>query len=228
MNLDRLFKSLSILSIVSISFGCATIEPPPPSVEDSIVYPDSDLEGPTAGSLYNPGRSGGLFEDMRASRVGDVITIYLEESINASKSSSTSAAKGSQVTITPPTVAGSGITYKGNPVFDANIASDSEFSGEGDSAQSNSLEGSITVVVTKVLSNGNMVVKGDKWITLNSGDEFVRFSGLVRSSDISPDNTVSSTKVANARIHYGGRGIVSDSSKAGWLTRFFMHPAYPF
>jgi len=90
------------------------------------------------------------------------------------------------------------------------------------------LAGNISVVVSEVLPNGNLVVRGEKWMTLNQGDEFIRITGIVRPQDIDPDNTVSSYLVANARIGYGGTGPVADANVLGWLTRFFISAVFPF
>ncbi|WP_313327993.1 flagellar basal body L-ring protein FlgH, partial [Stutzerimonas balearica] len=98
----------------------------------------------------------------------------------------------------------------------------------GQAGQSNSLSGSITVTVSEVLPNGILAVRGEKWLTLNTGDELVRIAGLVRSDDISTDNTVSSMRVADARITYSGTGAFADASQPGWLSRFFVSPLWPF
>ena len=100
--------------------------------------------------------------------------------------------------------------------------------GEGELTQENSLDGSITATVTRVLPNGYLVIKGEKLLTLNEGSEVVRVSGIVRTTDIDSNNMIESTKIANAHITYKGNGVVSNSSKAGWLTRFFMSAIYPF
>jgi flagellar L-ring protein precursor FlgH len=84
------------------------------------------------------------------------------------------------------------------------------------------------VTVADVLPNGIIAVRGEKWLTLNSGDELVRIAGLVRADDIATDNTVSSTRVADARITYSGTGAFADASQPGWFDRFFLSPLFPF
>ena len=108
------------------------------------------------------------------------------------------------------------------------IDSTREFEGEGETTQENNIEGNITVMVHKVYPNGNLLVMGEKLIELNEGSEIVRVSGIVRPTDVTTDNTVLSNQVANAQITYKGKGIVSDSSKAGWLTRFFYSAIWPY
>jgi flagellar L-ring protein precursor FlgH len=82
--------------------------------------------------------------------------------------------------------------------------------------------------VAEVLSNGNLLVRGEKRLTINQGDEYIRFSGIVRPSDIGPDNTVLSTSVADARIAYTGKGTLDESNSSGWLARLFNSKWWPF
>jgi flagellar L-ring protein precursor FlgH len=98
---------------------------------------------------------------------------------------------------------------------------DLAFNGEGEAAQSNRLNGEISVTVAEVYPNGTMLVKGQKLVNINRGDEFIQISGLVRSADIGPDNRVPSTRVADARISYSGKGEIAVASRQGWLQRFF-------
>ncbi|MDH5183551.1 MAG: flagellar basal body L-ring protein FlgH, partial [Gammaproteobacteria bacterium] len=104
---------------------------------------------------------------------------------------------------------------------------DQAFDGSGSSAQSNSLQGTISVSVMEVLANGYLVVRGEKILSLNQGDEFIRVSGIIRPEDVSPDNTVQSTKVANVQIIYGGTGALADANRDGWMSKFFKK-VWPF
>jgi flagellar L-ring protein precursor FlgH len=79
-----------------------------------------------------------------------------------------------------------------------------------------------------VLPNGNLVIRGEKWLTLNTGEEFIRLEGIVRSKDVSADNMVMSNRIANARIQYSGKGALADAQEAGWLSQFFLSPLNPF
>jgi flagellar L-ring protein precursor FlgH len=166
-----------------------------------------------ASAGYAPLVSGG-----RAASVGDVITILLVERTDASKSTSAATSRSGSAGITPP---GTGVFSKLFSATDVSASANQGFRGGGDSAQSNALSGEITVTVAKVLSNGTLFVRGQKALTLNRGDEFVQISGLVRPADINPDNRVLSTRVADARITYTGRGDVQRASKPGWLSSFF-------
>jgi flagellar L-ring protein precursor FlgH len=159
--------------------------------------------------------------------VGDILTIRLVENMDASKSSSTSTSKSNAITIPAPTIGGRGVTANGIEILDNSFESDKTFDGSGSSRQSNSIFGDITVTVAKRWPNGNLFVRGEKWLTINQGREFVRVSGIVRSVDINPDNTVLSTKVADARITYSARGALADANSPGLLSRFFNSPWLP-
>ena len=176
----------------------------------------------TSGTIYQPVRGLSLFEDVKARRVGDTVTIRLAESTQASKSASTDAKKDSTIDTGLPILLGSGVTVNGNPVLNNAWQTKQAFGGKGSSSQSNSLNGNITVTVAEVYPNGNLLVRGEKWLTLNQGEEFVQISGIVRPGDIAPDNSVPSFKVADARITYSGTGTLADSNRPGLLARFFM------
>lgn len=180
------------------------------------------------GSIYNSTTSRFLFEDYRARRVGDILTILLAEKTAANKKANTSTAKKGSLAVSVPQLFGRGVTINGRPALDSSMSSDVGFSGAGDSSQSNSLQGNVTVAVTQVLSNGNLVVRGEKLLSLNQGSEIVRISGIVRPVDISPQNTIASHQVANAQITYKGRGMLADSNDAGWFTRFVNTKWWPF
>jgi flagellar L-ring protein precursor FlgH len=122
---------------------------------------------------------------------------------------------------------GTTITAGGQPIA-FGMENKTDFKGSGTSAQSNKLEGQITVTVAKRMANGNLLVRGQKWLSLNQGSEFVRVQGIIRPVDISPDNTVPSFKVADAVISYGGQGSLADASSPGLLTRFFNSKWMPF
>lgn len=178
------------------------------------------------GAIYQPGFEMSLYEDRKANRVGDVITVMLTERMAAKKKAENEISKKSNTSIANPSLFGrSGIAGIDVGV---DISGNRGFNGEADANQSNSLSGSITVTVADVLPNGLLAVRGEKWITLNDGDELIRISGLIRPDDVSSDNTVLSTRVADARITYSGTGAFANASKPGWLSQFFMSPVWPF
>ncbi|HME37339.1 MAG TPA: flagellar basal body L-ring protein FlgH [Steroidobacteraceae bacterium] len=182
----------------------------------------------TDGAIYQAGQQMELFADLKARRVGDVLTIVLNESTNAAKTAVTKTAKTTTVANSAPTVFGQSVTIHGAPLLSTTLNGANSFDGEGSSAQSNSLAGSLTVTVMDVQANGNLVVQGDKTLKLNQGDEFVHISGVIRPADIATNNTVTSDKLADARISYSGKGVVDSSNRMGWLARFFNSAFSPF
>lgn len=184
---------------------------------------------PVNGAIFDVASNIDLYGDGRAHRVGDILTIVLSEQTQSSKTAKTSTDKSSELELPRPTVLGNPLQVFGAPLSASSGGESSNtFESEGKSNMSNSLRGNISVTVHEVLPNGVMVVRGEKWLTLNQGDEYIQISGLVRPQDIGADNTVPSTKLADARIGYSGRGSVHDSNVMGWLSRFFVSPLWPF
>ncbi len=176
----------------------------------------------TSGTIYQPALGLSLFDDVKARRVGDTVTIRLAERTQASKSASTDASKDSSIDTGFPILGGGPVTLNGDEILNNEWQTTQEFAGQGNSSQSNRLEGNITVTVADVYPNGNLLVRGEKWLTLNQGEEFVQISGIVRPVDIAADNSVPSFKVADARITYSGKGTLADSNRQGLLARLFM------
>lgn len=223
-------KRIFTLAFVLFLCGCVVQAPPSrPEPDYRPVWPTLPQPKPvSSSSLFATNHTFDLFDDRRASSVGDVITIVLEEQTRSSKSAETSVSKGTSNEMLNPKIFGSLIRGTGaNNVLNS-LSSNTEFSGEGESDQSNSLSGTITAVVADVLPNGLLLVQGEKWFQLNRGEEYVRVSGLVRAEDVGPDNSVSSRRLADARIAYSGTGELADANKPGWLTRFFIGVVNPF
>lgn len=218
---------MALLSVLLLA-GCAIKQP----LHDPAYAPVEPVPVPTTeqnnGAIFSAANGVRLFEDVKARNVGDILTIRLVEQTNASKSASTSTSKGQDIDIGGPTLFGRSVLAGNAEVFETQVSAERDFEGEGESSQSNQLSGNITVMVAQVLPNGNLIVRGEKLLTLNQGDEFIRFSGIVRPVDVNPDNTVLSTRVANARIIYGGKGAVAESNAMGWLARFFQSAFFPF
>jgi len=189
-----------------------------------------DLRPPqqTNGAIYQAGYDMRLFEDHTARRVGDILTVVLDEDIKAKKKADLDASKKSSISVTAPNIMGMDPSVLFGKDLSATLASDHDFEGEGEANQSNSLTGNISVTVVDVLPNGNLKVRGEKRVTLNDGSEYIRLSGIVRPIDIDASNTIASTQVADATIMYTGDGAVADSNKMGWFARFFLSPIFPF
>jgi flagellar L-ring protein precursor FlgH len=204
--------------------GCASS----PAVDDDWQVKDLTVAPAMNGAIYQAGRDVALFENAVARNVGDLVVIRLAEQTQASKSATTTTKKSTSADLPGPTIAGRPVTVNGTPVLQMGMENESEFNGSGSSAQSNRLRGEISATVVRRLANGNLVVRGQKWLTLNQGSEYVRVEGVIRPIDIQPDNTIESWKVANARIGYGGKGSLADANKPGLLARFFNSPLMPF
>ena len=227
--MKRLFelRLLTALCIIVVLPGCGTLikseesyEPPRPE--------EHAYEQPTAGAIYRAGTDVRLFEDLKANRVGDILTVRLVENTSASKNSATSTSKTTETTLQNPTVLGIPTTRDGIPLFEGSLGGEQAFDGAGSSSQSNSLDGDITVTVVERLPNGNLRIRGEKWVTLNQGEEFIQLSGIVRPADIEPDNSLASTRIADAQITYSSKGVMAAANRMGWISRFFHSMLHPY
>lgn len=189
-----------------------------PAEDYSAAPPVAPPPAPANGSIFQAQNGyAALYEGSVARKVGDPLTIVLVENTQASKSSSSKLDSGSGFSLTPPST---GALSLFKPT-DASVSGARNFNGKGTADQSNSLSGEVSVTVVAVYPNNTMLVQGQKRVTLNRGDEFVQIKGIVRTADISADNRVLSTRVADARIAYTGKGDVARAGRQGWLGRFF-------
>lgn len=211
------FKKLSlILSLASASLisGCDTTMGDnyyPPAISPDITPPPKQN-----GSIYQDGYDIRLYDDRVARRVGDILTIRLEESTQGSSNGKTKTDKTASITAPTPTFFG-----KPMPFLNMNAKSNQSFDGKGESGQSNNLKGTISVTVTRVLPNRQLVIQGESWITINQSQEYVQLTGIVRPEDIQPNNIVSSQRVAAAQIKYGSKGQAGYASRGGIITQLF-------
>ncbi len=222
-------KLTFIVMMGSVFSGCVVQAPARPGdpYYAPVLGPTTAPEKSADGSLYSYGSSLSLFDDRKAHRIGDLITIVLSERTVSTKSSGVTIKKENQLDFDDGTVLGTTPSIK-NLGLSTSLQQNRDFSGESDADQSNTLQGNISVTVADVLPNGNLVVRGEKWMTLNRGEEFIRIAGIVRPDDIDASNSVVSTKLANAHISYSGTGELADAQEMGWLTRFFNSPIWPF
>ena len=173
---------------------------------------------PANGAIFQASQGyAALYEGPRARRVGDPLTIVLVERMSAQKDVASKSGRDGNIGLTPPSTGALSIF---NP-NDAKASGTQAFNGQGSASQSNSQSGEISVTVAEVYPNGTMLVRGQKQLRLNRGDEYVQVQGIVRVADIDLDNRVPSTRVADARITYTGRGDLQRQSRPGWLQRFF-------
>ena len=200
--------------------ACETV--PPTNVHQPMtVRPSPRGETPPAnGSIYQAGASRTLFEDRRARYVGDPMTIVIAETTSASTKSNTNVSRATNISASIPTV--SGLPGKSLQGLTLSAESENTLAGKGDAAANNVFTGNITVTVIEVLANGNLLVSGEKQVSIGSGTEYIRLSGVVNPYFVSGANTIASSNVADARIEYKATGAISEAQVIGWLARFFL------
>ncbi len=220
-----------LLLLLSLLSGCASIEQAKTLPDDPDFAPIlPEMEEPAivpTGSLFRVNYVNNIYSDSKAHRVGDIISVILSESTQAQKNAKTELKKENSASLDPLVgFGGKSINFKNNAIqFGMNQESD--FKGDSKSNQGNSLNGNISVHVLRVLPNGNLMIRGEKWMSLNNGDEYIRLTGVIRSQDITSINTILSSKVANARIQYAGTGSFAEVQEQGWLSQFFNSSWWP-
>lgn len=200
------------------------------------------VQTPDMGSIYylQEGTSLSLYEDIKALHVGDLITVMLTERTVATKKAENTYQKNDVNNTPEPTLFGTTradytlpkelpvpLLTTANLGLATNINSQRSFTGTADGKQNNKLTGTISVVVTQIYPNGNLQVRGEKWVNINDGNEYIRLSGIIRPQDVNPNNTIDSNRIADARISYSGTGTFANQNKQGWLTRFLSSPYWP-
>ncbi|MEI7812258.1 MAG: flagellar basal body L-ring protein FlgH [Ignavibacteria bacterium] len=157
-----------------------------------------------------------LFSDQKASRLGDAVTIIVIESSVASNNATTSSGRTSNI----------GLNSSGTlnvttlPSASLNVGSSNAFTGNGATRMTGLINTKISAAVDSVLANGNLHVSGSRKIVINGEEQLIRIKGIVRNSDILADNSVLSTNISEAEINFEGTGLISDSQKPGWITKF--------
>ncbi len=229
MNMPKSLVCLFLLASMGLQQGCGITFKPRKDSFEPVAPKVSSLPRKDNGAIYQDGMMVGWFQDVTAHAVGDILTIKLQESTNASSTSNTNVSKDQSVDMPGPTLAGQKITNKdGVEILANNLDAGRKFSGQGTSAMSSTFSGTITVIVAEVLPNRNLVVKGKKLVTLNQSEEMIQFSGIVRPLDILPDNTVPSNRVANVYVAYAGDGSLNSANSMGPLARFFQSKVWPY
>lgn len=216
----QLIIKVLVLSLAMLSLtGCAFLFPESKRPEIPPTYPRDYVPPPKKnGTIYQAGYEVTLFQDRIAHHVGDILTVRLEEQTLGAKKTKTRTDKLALN------------QFAVNQAFGANLSNglsldtntNQRFDSQGESNQQNRLTGTISVTVEHVLANGSLIVRGESWMTINFGRELIQLSGIVREEDIEPDNTISSQRVADARIVYSGNGQVADATRGGALTQFFF------
>ena len=207
------FASKMGLCLLALT-ACSEVVEERASVDYEPVYASPEVADPMSmptGGIYSSSQVGLFATDRRAGRVGDILTISFTESFSATKSQNAAASKSNNGNVVVPLFGALGNTLA--------AGTDQAFSGSGSANQSNSLTGQVSVHVIRVLPGGNLEILGQKRLTLNNGDEYIRVQGIVRPEDISSDNVVQSDRIADADITYIGAGELADTGKQGWLGR---------
>lgn len=216
--LSQLKIAVAILVALTQLTGCLSYFEDDKRVLYPPAFPEDNQPPPKRnGTIYQSGYQISLYQDRIANHVGDILTIKLEEQTQGQKKSKTKTEKDTTNQMAVYEAFGANLTH--GLALDTSV--DMKFDGTGESNQQNALNGKITVTVLRVLSNGNLMVQGESWVTINFGREYIQLSGIVRPVDIGPDNVVSSQRVANARITYSGNGQVANATRGGILTQFF-------
>ena len=202
--------------------GCAKLPKPAKVETESHVL--SDPQSANMGSLWEPdnGRAY-MFEDRRASRVGDIVIIKIVEQHRGSKSANTTADRDASLSagVSGGLFGINTLAEKFAQYFSVDAETSNGFEGEGSTSRQDSLTGTIAAQVVKVLSNGDLRIQGKREVTVNSETQKMTISGIVRRIDLDTQNTVLSSAVAEADISYTGLGVVDDVQRPGWATRIF-------
>jgi flagellar L-ring protein precursor FlgH len=223
----KILKTLIFMLSAVVLIGCETMPKSDPAFAP-VAPPQQPKPVYNTGSIYMASYDVRLFEDHIARRVGDLLTIRLNERTQAKKDADIDVSKNTDMTVEAPTLWGvASQTILGNSM-ETRLKANRKADGAGKANQSNTFTGDISVTVYDVLANGDLLIRGEKRMTLNQGSEYIRISGIVRPIDIGADNVVLSNKVANATIMYTGDGAVADASKLGWLNRILNHWIFPF
>lgn len=237
--LSNVFVS-RLLPVVMVGAGVVGCSVAPQKTVDyrPVIPPDLSPPPQTTGAIYQAGYEQRLFEDIKARRIGDILIVTFDEKTAATKNAQTNTDKGSEVNTNVTEFLGSfpqfnvpgliPLASNNNNTLDNDLDSSVNFDSDAGSSQSNSLTGNIAVTVIQVYPNGYLFVSGEKRLTLNQGDEYVQLSGIVRPVDITTNNMIASSKIADARIAYSGEGVLNDANRMGWLTRVFNSPYWPF
>ena len=225
-------RILYIISFVFITgMSACTVLPPEPmahSNEYGPVFPvGKEKMRVNTGAIYSGRQSDNFFGRSRTYQVGDVITVLLNESTQAARSSKSDVNRRSSNDVAPKGLQEQASILpgplKGLGVLGGNISN----SGSGTADQTASLSGSVAVTVVNILANGNLVLRGEKQLALTEGTEVIQVAGIIRPEDVAPNNTVQSRRLANAQIIYRGSGDLAAASKPGWGTSAFLK-LWPF
>jgi flagellar L-ring protein precursor FlgH len=216
------WKNLLGLTCVMCSLSACNVMPPQPmshSPQFEPVYPlVTEYSKPATGAIYVGRQSDSWFGKSRNFQVGDVITVLLNESSQATRTQNGAVSRESSNDMAPAGLqkwgAGLGGLMNGVNMLGGKVSN----KGTGAADQQASLTGSVAVAVVEVMPNGNLMLRGEKQLALTEGTEIIQVAGIIRPDDVSPSNTVQSKRLANAQIAYRGSGDLANATRAGWGT----------
>lgn len=204
-----------------------------PALSPEALAPAEPVQRGLEGSLFAQAQPVNLYRDLKAYQLGDIVTINIVETSQASKQAQTDASRSSSLTAGISALLGyenslphkPGATFTPGTAIKGSLGSD--FTGSGQTSRKESMTAQMSARVAKVLPNGDLVIRGAKEIMVNHEKQYMLLQGVIRPTDIASDNTILSSYIADARIEYIGEGVVTDKQKPGWLTRF-MEKIWPF
>jgi flagellar L-ring protein precursor FlgH len=229
MRQDRPFFLIGMhCSLFALLFLSACATPQLPPQPPKYVYQEEKMPAQTRNSLWRDSAS--LYEDVKARRLNDLVTIIVVENITGSGTADSKTNKDSSVNSTvdqlfgqSPSITVAGKTY--TPNIKASMKED--FTGIGQTNRTGKLVGTITAKVVEVMPNGNLVLESRKEITINNEKQILILRGMIRPNDVTPDNTILSSKVADAEVFFVGKGIIQDKQSPGWLVQI-LDKVWPF
>ncbi|MBW1980675.1 MAG: flagellar basal body L-ring protein FlgH [Deltaproteobacteria bacterium] len=236
--MSLVFRRMLAILLLCLMSGCAGT----PVVDQQagldlsrFAEPPTKEELPPDAGLWQHGQNTSLFSDFRARNVGDIVRIKIVETAKASKEAKTSTARDSKVDLGINNFFGYenwlkdhwNESYGFDPDHMIRAHTINDFDGSGSTTRNETMVASISAKVVKVMANGNMIIRGSRQIRVNNEDQIIVLSGMVRPEDITVDNTVLSSLIADARIEYYGKGVVSEKQRPGWLARV-LDIVWPF
>lgn len=211
-----------LLTVCCFSFACVTSTPQLPAHTPTYIYQKDRVEKASVNSLWNNNAS--LYEDVKARRLNDLVTINVSESIVGSGKADSTTTKKSAIDAgvtnffgVPLDLTAGAAGHGISPRVAGTTTND--FKGTGLTTRQGKLTGTITAMVVEVMPNGNLAIESRKEITINNEKQILVLHGIIRPYDIAADNTISSSKVANAEVYFVGDGIVQDKQNPGWLAK---------
>ena len=234
-NIRRMRKKniyvLCALPLVLVT-GCATTPKLPPHPPQH-VYKQEQVQTTSANSLWTDRAS--LYEDVKARRLNDLVTINVIENITGSGTADTTTSRNSSVDAGFDTFLGASTSIKGIPFFGKGKAfspkivgsMQDDFKGTGQTTRAGMLIGTITARIVDVMPNGNLLIESRKDITINREKQILVLRGMIRPEDVANDNTIPSDRIAGSEVYFVGDGVLQDKQGPGWMVKF-LDNAWPF